>query len=367
LIRKLFLGLNALAALALLISILAPYINPNLTSIPAFFGMAFLPIFLLNLLFVVLWAFWKPVYVMFSGLALVFSLGTFSQHFHYAMRTSEGESETVKLASYNVRLFDLYNWKSNKRTRDSILTYLDSVDADVLCIQEFFKSKDNKYFNTLDTLTELLDVHYVHEEYTSVLHRGMNYFGMATFSKYLIVDQRLLPLSAKEHNLAIWTDLDIHGDTIRVFNLHLASVRISGMEEQIDEHIEDDDREQQLNDAVRLLGMLRDGFQRRADQALIVHEAIASSPHPVIVCGDLNDTPGSFAYQTISRGLEDAFMKFGRGTGSTYIGYFPSFRIDYLLYSPELQVSGFRTDNVQLSDHRPLVGEFKWAAAPETE
>ncbi|MEQ9186341.1 MAG: endonuclease, partial [Cryomorphaceae bacterium] len=73
-------------------------------------------------------------------------------------------------------------------------------------------------------------------------------------------------------------------------------------------------------------------------------------------CGDLNDTPGSYAYAHISEGLNDAFLSRGVATGSTYIGLFPGLRIDFLLLDPSLTIDYFSTEDVILSDHRPLVG-----------
>ena len=163
--------------------------------------------------------------------------------------------------------------------------------------------------------------------------------------------------------MAIYSDILIGNDTIRVFNFHLASLRISGMEQNIANHIEEEDRVGQVKDAIKVTKLLAKAFRKRAEQVHAVKEAIEASPYPVVVCGDLNDTPGSYAYRTLSEGLTDAFMEFGRGTGSTYIGFFPSFRIDYLLFSPEFTVSSFRTDDVSYSDHRPVITTFHLTAA----
>lgn len=366
-IRSLFLSLNILAAVALVIAAAAAHIDPNVTAIPALFGMAFLPLFALNLLFFIAWFFWKRVFIVFSGAILLISLGTFRQHVHFELFDGEPQQGDVKLASYNVRLFDLYNWKSNKQTRDSILTYLDSLDADILCLQEFFKSNDNKHFNTLDTLVQIQRANQVHEEYCAITHKGFQQFGMATLSAYPIVESQRINLIDTKHNMAMWTDIQIGDDTVRVFNMHLASVRISALTENISEHIDKDDREGQYKDALKLIDLLQHAFRKRADQVKIVRRAINASPHPVIVCGDMNDTPGSFAYHEISKGLEDAFLHYGRGTGSTYIGFYPSFRIDYMLFSPELNITDFSTEELELSDHRPIVSTFNFGSLPKAE
>ena len=70
--------------------------------------------------------------------------------------------------------------------------------------------------------------------------------------------------------------------------------------------------------------------KNRAHQAEEIQRHIDGSPYPVILCGDFNDTPLSYTYRQLSRKLTDSFIEKGRGIGNTYIGGFPSFRIDYV-------------------------------------
>ena len=56
----------------------------------------------------------------------------------------------------------------------------------------------------------------------------------------------------------------------------------------------------------------------------------------VLVCGDFNDTPISYAHRTIQGDLTDAFAESGRGMGITYNQNFFWFRIDNILHSPNM-------------------------------
>ena len=85
-------------------------------------------------------------------------------------------------------------------------------------------------------------------------------------------------------------------------------------------------------------------------------EHIKKSKYPVIVCGDFNDTPSSYTYhQIMSRNmLKDAFTESGKGLAQTYNGVFPSFKIDYILYSKQFKSYNFKISKNNLSDHLPV-------------
>jgi endonuclease/exonuclease/phosphatase family metal-dependent hydrolase len=80
----------------------------------------------------------------------------------------------------------------------------------------------------------------------------------------------------------------------------------------------------------------------------------------VVVCGDFNDTPNSYTYHQISKGLNDAFREAGSGIGTTYVGKIPFLRIDYILYSKErFDPLYFKVIRKNLSDHYPVVSTLK--------
>jgi endonuclease/exonuclease/phosphatase family metal-dependent hydrolase len=97
----------------------------------------------------------------------------------------------------------------------------------------------------------------------------------------------------------------------------------------------------------------------RAEQAEQLRAHILSSPHPVIVCGDFNDTPNSYTYHHIAAGLTDAFEEKGFGLGTTFGGALPMLRIDYLLTDPGIRVHDCRVvRDTEWSDHYPVWGVF---------
>lgn len=99
-------------------------------------------------------------------------------------------------------------------------------------------------------------------------------------------------------------------------------------------------------------------FAKRSAQSLQLHDLVAASPYPVIVCGDFNDTPVSFTYRTISTDLRDAFLAKQAGWGRTLSYLSPSLRIDYILPHKDFQIHAFKTLYPSPSEHFPLVARL---------
>jgi endonuclease/exonuclease/phosphatase (EEP) superfamily protein YafD len=91
----------------------------------------------------------------------------------------------------------------------------------------------------------------------------------------------------------------------------------------------------------------------------VVKNYINRSPYPVIVAGDFNDTPVSYSYRKIRKGLNDSFVESGYGAGFTYHGNYPPNRIDYILYGNDLVSTNFSILRVRYSDHYPIIAWFR--------
>lgn len=355
LVRLLLLLVNLVLILGLGASIVAPYIAPYYFMLPSFFGLAFVPILIINILILVFWLLLRPKYAWFSGIAILAATPNLLNHFGFNGSASEGN---LKVMSYNVRLFDLYNWSGHNEATQNFSSFFNRHEADIYCFQEYFNSERMPNVNTQDAIAQNLSPIERHEYFTAELHDKKHRFGIATYSKYPIIKKGLVPLDTADHNVAIYTDLLIDRDTVRVFNMHLASVHLSEMEKDIDEHIMRNNQLQQWQDLKRLIKRLAGGYKKRALQADHIADYISESPHPVIVCGDFNDTPGSYAYRTLRGDLTDAFTDCGLGFGTSYVGYFPSLRIDYILHSPSITTHEFETIDERMSDHRPLLANL---------
>lgn len=104
-----------------------------------------------------------------------------------------------------------------------------------------------------------------------------------------------------------------------------------------------------------LIQKMKDNYRKRADQADSIHAEIERSPYPVLVCGDFNDTPASYTYRQIRKGLTDGFRDCGSGYQYTFRQLYKLWRIDYVFYSKPLKGHECYSPEKSYSDHNMVV------------
>jgi endonuclease/exonuclease/phosphatase family metal-dependent hydrolase len=267
----------------------------------------------------------------------------------------------LRVLTWNVRQFNRYAWIERADVRDSMLAYLASQEADVICLQECFLEDRRNPWMSADRLKKSTGLSHWQEEFK--LGRGHDkLFGLAVLSRYPILNKQAIRFDNDKNNSAMFVDLLINGDTVRLFNLHLSSIGFEKEDYEAARNVGDEANRS------RLFTRLSNAWNKRALQAEAVGEAVLASPHPTVVAGDFNDTPTSYASQQMRRELNDAFAvvrpKNSSFLGSTYIGDLPLLRIDQIWASEELHVRQYITGDVELSDHRPVCAVFE-LASPE--
>ncbi|UKN01945.1 endonuclease/exonuclease/phosphatase family protein [Paracrocinitomix mangrovi] len=351
-ILKIFLWINILDALLLIGAYVNTHISPNSIPYISFLGLGYPIILVIALLFIIFWLFFKRKYALISIITILIGFNHF-RHF-YAITLSQSElTNPVKVMSFNVHVFDVYNKQNRVENRNSIFSFLNDEQADILCFQEYYHHENSNEFVTKDSMVKLLDLKYIHERYTHEMS-GQRYFGVATFSKYPIINKGEIPFANDNNNYCIYSDIKINDDTVRVFNAHIGSIRFQSDDYDFFGDPNGPISKSKETAGRRILGRIKQAFEKRAVQAEAVRRQIEASPFPVIVCGDLNDTPVSYSYRQFSANLNDAFVESGNGVGQTYIGKVPSNRIDYIFHDPTMRSSNFTTHQVNLSDHKPI-------------
>ncbi len=283
--------------------------------------------------------------------------------------TLQKQQDAIRVMSWNVAQFDILNYKKNPGVHNKMIDLINDYQPDIACFQEMVAGDsiidlNNKYYKKFAfySIQDFeLSLHFADEYYSynwKENYLSSQHFGIIIFSKYPIINRHTITTYPNEYN-AIFQYVDIvkGGDTLRVFNIHLQSLKFSpGNMQYIDNPTikSDDDIEKSKN----IIGKFKAGFLKRQAQADRVREEINKSPYPVIVCGDFNDVPNSYAYETIGNGLQNAFEKKGTGLGRTFSGIAPTLRIDNIFVDPQYQVNQYVRISKKLSDHFPIIADI---------
>ena len=351
-IKVMFL-LNIILCLALIAAYLSTHFSPNSIPYLYYFGLGYPVLIALAAFFIVFWFIFKKRNIWVNVIVILIGWNHLSHFIAFNNSDIAPSDNSVKVLSYNVRIFDLYNTAKRFESRNGIFNFLSSEEYDIACFQEFFHQEGGTDFVTRDTLLDILKMPYFKERYTHKMHDG-KYFGLATFSKYPIIENGEIPFDNDPNNFCIYSTIVKGVDTIRVYNAHLGSIRLQDKDYAFFGDEETGKIYQRNPEEQRILLRLKIAYEKRAVQIEKVMKNVTMSPYPVIFCGDLNDTPVSYCYRQLGNQLVDSFVESGNGVGTTYVGKIPSNRIDYIFHSKSLLGSQFRTYDILYSDHKPI-------------
>lgn len=345
---RLLKALNFIVAGLLLLSYLGMYTNPQHITLPAFGGLVYVYLLLVNLLFVLLWLFIKARYAFISVLVILVGW-VHVKHFIQWNNPADNGEGGVKLLTYNVRLFNHFNWDKSGSTLQRIKDFLKKEGADIVCLQEFHM-QDKGQEEMLNKFQLGQNTVYRHVEEIAK-NRG-RVMALATFSTYPVVARGVIDFQ-NSANGCIFSDIVLDDDTVRIYNCHLQSVRLgSQVSDYLNNLLEEGYNSGQVK---KIISRLNKAYRKRAFQMTDLIKHISNSTYPVILTGDLNDTPFSYTYKLVSENLQDGFMQAGKGLGTTYRTNLMPLRIDYVFFSDYFKATDFRVKKkVNFSDHYPV-------------
>lgn len=338
-------------SVVLLIAYLTPHVAPSTFGSLTIVGI-FAPILYIGevicLLCWMIMGRWKIVGVV--ALLLVPGLFHISDFYNvvYMRQVEQKPSRgSFTLMSYNVRGF---RNDSSSRAVDNHVVYFESQElADIVCFQEYALDIPN-----VERIDSLFNARQNRLYVKDVVESGE--VVLRTYSRFPIVGSG--SLSGEGRGTSLWVDVIVgKNDTLRVFNNHLHSMNISSEDSSDIEHgkiLNDGDRMQSIVDRIAKNSSIR------AEYVDTLRTIVDSSPYRNIICGDFNDTPMSYVYGELKDGYVDAFEQCGSGYGYTFRPMHGTLRIDYILFSQELEAESYLADKSnELSDHLPITARLK--------
>lgn len=328
---------NIVLTLLTFVAYILPFLAPKLFPFLSVLSLI-LPFFLiLNGLFFLYWFIQFKRQMVLSGLVLLMGI-TFVNKFYKFSATDLPENEKdFVVMSYNVRLFNRFDWIPYKDVTDEIRTFINDKNPNILCIQEY---------STASNIDLKIYPHrYIYMQGDKIKT------GQAIFSKFPIINEGNL-VFPKSNNNVIFADIKKGKDIIRVYNMQLQSIKISPDVNEISENINDIDTQK----SQKVINRISIAFKKQQQQAEIIMNHKKDCVYPIIICGDLNNSAFSYVYRSIKGKLNDTFEEAGKGFGKTYnFKYYPV-RIDYIFADTRMQVKSFENfPYFENSDHYPVM------------
>lgn len=253
-----------------------------------------------------------------------------------------------KVLSLNAHIFNYIN--EGKDLPNPTVEYVCNSGADIVCLQEATIQKNKKINN------QRLNDCYPYQG------REMNktHEHVAVYSKYPIIRHELVTLCGN-CNLCAAFYIDMGTDTLLVISCHLEGTRLS--EEERDEFGKFIKRESDHIHKRSIFHKLQAMGPKHARQTQAVVDYIKrhqTKRMSVLVCGDLNDTPLSYAHHLLTKELTDCHTATALGPGFSHRAHGMLVRIDHILCSNDLEPFGCKIDSkVEISDHYPIVCTLK--------
>ena len=363
--KRFFIVVNIIFGALFLLSCSNSFLSPKNFWLIALLGLVFPALLLLMIGFLVFWTLVRSKWAFLPLFLLVF--GWFHIHAFYAFNlnhqfTENKQTGAIRLITWNVHYLDqLYRPNLQEQSqRESIINFLKLQGADVICLQEFFESDKPQYTANIEFMKKELGTpyHFFVDDYRQP--RNLYKVGPIIFSRYPILQARrheYLHSSLKAVESLISADLNVNGDTVRVYTTHLQSVLFRKKEFRDIEKIKN--VEDSLIEASRtIVNKLRQAYAFRGGQAELVRKELNTCTYPLVICGDFNDVPNSYTYFHIKGNLQDAFLQKGFGIGRTYTSLSPTLRIDYLMASKEFRILQCKKVELPYSDHYPVIADL---------
>lgn len=329
---KIIFFFNSIAAVLLLFSFILPFFEPKKFAFLSVLSLTVPFLIILNIIFVIYWIFKVKKQLLLSLVILLIGYTYLSSLYKFTSSKNLDESDDISVMNYNVRLFNLFKWIPDENVDQKIVDFINENQPDVLSIQDYRRDEDINFSG--------------YEKFEIISGEKVKN-GQAIFSKFPIVNSGSIEFP-DSYNNAIFIDMVKGKDTVRVYNVHLQSMKIDANGDALTK----EPFENLFRQVSKTFTM-----QQFQTELFLLHKK--ECPYKIIICGDFNNTAYSYVYREIKGDLQDAFVEAGNGFGRTYNFKFFPVRIDFILVDDAFEINSFKTFDVLLSDHYPIMSRVK--------
>lgn len=350
---------NIAVAAVFMLCAASPLIPASQFPLISLAGLAFPFLLAAVVAFILFWLVFHKRYCLVSLLALAVCFESVRDFFPINFSRNEAPEGALKVVSYNVLSSNFMKDKMNDD--NAILSYLRDSEADIICLQECNYAILRDYAKGGNWTKR-----YPYRSYEQSTIGITDTRGIVCLSRYPILHMEQYAFE-ESGNAAFRYDIDWNGDTLHVFNCHLQSYSLDDKNKGVYESIVTDPenvflnpKELDFSGTKTLVKKLSAAAVKRKAQADILADEVKEvEGDAIIVCGDFNDSPISYAHRKMDRLLTDAHTVNAIGPGFSYNRNHLYYRIDQMFCSDDLAPYGCKVDkSVKESDHYPIYACF---------
>lgn len=351
LLTKILIALNVIIILGMLVTGFAFYLTPVTWGWLAEAGYGYGIPLILNLVMIAVWVFFRLRYVFIPLLGMVVCYYP-TMSFCPINMSQTAPEDCIKVMSYNTLSFgapgDPENGISPNDARRMMIEYIKAQNCDIVCLQEatLWPGREEEIREGIQDQLPHID---------TIMSKREN--TVTIFSRYPIVRKERIEYESQGNVSGAFTVL-VNGKEVVVVNNHLETNALSPEEKESFSTVVHGEHGKKAiaRESKFILSKLTNAAKKRAPQA----EAVASfirmhKNKPLIVCGDFNDIPLSYAHYTIARDITDCYTATGLGTGVSYNKNSMPVRIDNIMCSEHFTPYDCKVQtDITLSDHYPI-------------
>lgn len=303
-------------------TIMNAYISPKVFGMLNLLSLAFPILIIIHFLILIFWIVsWRKRAAIFLVLTLFF-ITPVRRWINYT--PAKKEIPDLKVISLN--------GKFGKLGDENIYNFINEQKPDVVFFQEYDNRKPLdgfKYFENSRPITKIQ-------------------------SRFPIIKSGEIKTDAN-NAVCLFADIKVNNTIIRFVNVYMEPFFLDKKMVKLTKDMDVNEQK-----AKKILHMLVPTFRKHETQIDQIKDFINVSPFPVIIAGDFNAVPNSYEYYKISEGLQDVFLKVGKGSGTSFHDFKFPIKIDHFFASESIEPISYKVDrSVRISDHFPVIAEFR--------
>ena len=270
-------------------------------------------------------------------------------------KTTQIPVDSLRILSYNTCAMGQTHLSQIKE-KIPVIDVVRESGADIVCMQEYAFTLSKNGHTEKELRGRLSDL-YPYYDFTP--NDGRTALGVAFYSKFPIKKATRIDKRKKGYFSAMYYQIEAYGKRIGLINMHLRSNMIQQKDRVLyDEMIDHFEKDSLQRIRTGMMRSLANAFRKRSEEAVLISRFLKENhpdDMPLLICGDMNDTPVSYCYHTIGQGLKDAWQQAGRGPGITFREHRLWFRIDHVFHSAHFRSLDAKVrKDILYSDHYPL-------------